>query len=373
MFSKVKTLSRAKSVRRKGEPDDKPPGSGTVLLVGELAQVAEVRDACGTVSAAKVEACKVDELAGKLAAATYDVVVFDAARDGELSTIVRGSSKNAKEKMFVIMYGSECAGSAKKRLQAYEDGVNMVTASPQAVAEVMASVIGRSRAGPFTCPHCEAEGFFEDDLVDHMLLFHFNASSEDEVACPICLKGKFQKGSAHRSKNNVFVHVKNEHGKVSRGEEPAESRAPTPVWPFALVVVKNAAGQFLLVQEYASSGYWLPAGKVNPGEDIQDAAQRITKEQTGMSIEITGILRASYTPQDQIARMRVVYLAKPTDESQPLKTIPDYNSLGAVWAATADLPDLKLRGSEPRDWFPYVTKGGTVYPLDVMKSESAPV
>ena len=167
--------------------------------------------------------------------------------------------------------------------------------------------------------------------------------------------------------------MKKEHGKVARGEEPSESRAPTPVWPFALIVVRNSAGKFLVVQEYANTGYWLPAGQVNPAEDLQVAAARIVKEQAGITIELTGILRVSYTPQDQIARLRVLYLAKPTDESQSLKSVPDYDSLGAVWVDENEIEKVKLRGAEPRQWFPFVSKGGTVYSMDLMKGESAPV
>jgi ADP-ribose pyrophosphatase YjhB (NUDIX family) len=37
-------------------------------------------------------------------------------------------------------------------------------------------------------------------------------------------------------------------------------------------------------------------GRVNPGEELQDAARRETRDETGVDIDIKGILRTEYTP-----------------------------------------------------------------------------
>lgn len=55
------------------------------------------------------------------------------------------------------------------------------------------------------------------------------------------------------------------------------------------VVLRNDAGQFLLVQEGKPSAYglWnLPAGHVDPGETLLDAAVREAREETGYEVRI---------------------------------------------------------------------------------------
>ncbi len=43
-------------------------------------------------------------------------------------------------------------------------------------------------------------------------------------------------------------------------------RTPTPTWNFAVVIVRNAEGKYLAVLETGNRGWWLPAGRVEPGE-----------------------------------------------------------------------------------------------------------
>lgn len=55
------------------------------------------------------------------------------------------------------------------------------------------------------------------------------------------------------------------------------------------VVLRNDEGQFLLVQEGKPSAYglWnLPAGHVDPGETLFDAAVREAREETGYEVRI---------------------------------------------------------------------------------------
>ena len=42
--------------------------------------------------------------------------------------------------------------------------------------------------------------------------------------------------------------------------------------------------QILLVQEFAKSGYWLPGGRVDAGEDLARAAERETLEEAGVAL-----------------------------------------------------------------------------------------
>ena len=50
-------------------------------------------------------------------------------------------------------------------------------------------------------------------------------------------------------------------------------------------------GRFLLVQEFADIGFWLPGGRVDPGESFQEAAIREAKEEAGVDVKLTGIMR----------------------------------------------------------------------------------
>ncbi|HYH36459.1 MAG TPA: NUDIX hydrolase [Candidatus Saccharimonadales bacterium] len=56
------------------------------------------------------------------------------------------------------------------------------------------------------------------------------------------------------------------------------------------VVLRNAEGQYLLVQEAKAQvhGLWnWPAGKLEPGETLQEAAVREAKEETNLDVKLT--------------------------------------------------------------------------------------
>jgi ADP-ribose pyrophosphatase YjhB (NUDIX family) len=57
------------------------------------------------------------------------------------------------------------------------------------------------------------------------------------------------------------------------------------------VALRNGKGEYLLVQEAKSAvrGLWnWPAGKLDPGETLQEAAVREAREETGLEIRLTG-------------------------------------------------------------------------------------
>lgn len=151
----------------------------------------------------------------------------------------------------------------------------------------------------------------------------------------------------------------------------SRSRSPHPTYFFALVVVR-LGHRFLLVHERKHGQRWyLPAGRVEPGESLRDAAIRETREESGVPITLTGILRVEHQPQpDGSARVRVFYLAHPSDDT-PAKDTPDQESLEAAWVAPAELDRYPLRGEEVREILAYVEGGGPVYPLDLITVEGA--
>lgn len=148
-------------------------------------------------------------------------------------------------------------------------------------------------------------------------------------------------------------------------------REPIPTWCFALVVVRKG-DRFLLVQESKRGEPWyLPAGRVEAGETFAEAAVRETLEEAGIPVRVTGVIRVEFSPSPAGARMRVIFLAEPTDDTPP-KTEPDDESLGAAWVALDELAGYTLRGAEVAELFAFVAAGGPVYPVELLQPEGRP-
>lgn len=150
------------------------------------------------------------------------------------------------------------------------------------------------------------------------------------------------------------------------------ARDPFPTWYFVLVVVRRQ-GRFLLVQETKHGGGWyLPAGRVEAGENFSQAAYRETLEEAGISVVVNGILRVEHTPYwDGTVRVRFVVTAAQTDDAPP-KSIPDEDSQKADWFSIDQINHIRLRGEEVRDILGYVHRGGMVYPLNLVVPEGMP-
>lgn len=149
------------------------------------------------------------------------------------------------------------------------------------------------------------------------------------------------------------------------------SRDPIPTWYFALVVVRQG-DRFLLVQERKHGQRWyLPAGRVEPGETLADGAVRETLEESGLPVELDGVLRVEHSPgPDGTARCRVFFTAHPVDDTPPLSA-PNEHSLEARRVTLAELDGLELRHPEVREVLVYVAGGGAVSPLWVLVAEGA--
>ncbi len=149
-------------------------------------------------------------------------------------------------------------------------------------------------------------------------------------------------------------------------------RPPIPTWFFVLVVVRRGH-QFLVVQEQSHGQLWyLPGGRVEPGETLLDAARRETLEESGVPVVVEGILRVQHTPaSDGTARVRVVFVARPEDDTPP-KSAPDGETLRAAWVTLEELDRLPLRGSEVRAIFRSAAAGPPLAPLTLLASEREP-
>lgn len=139
---------------------------------------------------------------------------------------------------------------------------------------------------------------------------------------------------------------------------------------FALVVVRRG-DRFLLVDE-RRGGWYLPAGRVEPGEGLVAAAVRETMEETGVPVRVDGVVRVEHSPTpDGTVRVRVIFTAQPVDDTPP-KSHADEHSRGAAWFGLAELEQLRLRGAEVRTILGHVAGGGAVYPLGVLAHEGDP-
>jgi phosphatase NudJ len=147
------------------------------------------------------------------------------------------------------------------------------------------------------------------------------------------------------------------------------SRDPIPTWFFVLVVVRRD-DRYLLVQETLRDHPWyIPAGRVEPGESIVEAAEREVEEEGGVPVIVDGVIRIDHTPfAEGVSRLRVYLTARPRNDTQP-KSAPDENSQRAGWFTLDQVKELPLRGEEALLLCQYVDVGAPVYPLDVLGVE----
>jgi 8-oxo-dGTP pyrophosphatase MutT (NUDIX family) len=120
-----------------------------------------------------------------------------------------------------------------------------------------------------------------------------------------------------------------------------------PTTLVVLVVVPHE-GRYLVVQERDGTWY-LPAGRVEPGENLMAAAIRETAEEAGVLIGLRGVLGFDHQCVAGSAKLRfafVGYLGLAT----PPKSRADHHSLGARWATSAELAALPLRHPEVLRW-----------------------
>lgn len=146
------------------------------------------------------------------------------------------------------------------------------------------------------------------------------------------------------------------------------ARDPLDLHAFALVVV-HVGERVLLVRETQHGGGWyLPAGRVEPGESLMDAAVRETLEEAGVPVTLEGVVRVEYTPVGRGVRVRAIFTARPSDDTPP-KSVPDEHTEEARFVTLEELAELPLRGGEVEAIARFVLEGGAVHPLSVLGHE----
>jgi ADP-ribose pyrophosphatase YjhB (NUDIX family) len=115
----------------------------------------------------------------------------------------------------------------------------------------------------------------------------------------------------------------------------------------ALVLVEQA-NKILLIKESKAecrNTWFLPGGRGEPDESILRTAVRESKEETGLDVELTGLLYVDHAvgpmPDGNRNRIRFVFLGQPLGGA--IKVAEDEHSICAGWFSEAEASRLELR------------------------------
>lgn len=150
------------------------------------------------------------------------------------------------------------------------------------------------------------------------------------------------------------------------------ARDAIPSWFFSLVVVRSE-DRFLLVHERKhGEGWYLPAGRVEWGETLSEAAIRETLEESGVEVVLEGLLRLEHRPLPDGARLRAFFLARPRPGSAP-RTTPNAHSLEARFVTIDEASALPLRGDEVLEILRYAARSPPLLPMSMVVVEGTPM
>jgi phosphatase NudJ len=116
-----------------------------------------------------------------------------------------------------------------------------------------------------------------------------------------------------------------------------------------LMVVPHE-GRYLVVQELDGT-YYLPAGKVEPGENLMAAAVRETIEEAGVLVGLRGLLGFDHEWNEVTSRTRLRFVFVGfLGLVNPPKSDPDEHSLRGLWVTKDELRGMPLRHPEVIAW-----------------------
>lgn len=156
-----------------------------------------------------------------------------------------------------------------------------------------------------------------------------------------------------------IMHQNDAHGawNASWAETMLSRMMPTHLIVLAVVVHQD---RYLVVEERDGS-FYLPAGKVEPGENLMAAVVRETIEEAGVLVGLSGVLGFDHEAIAGRARLRFVFVGYPATTQAP-KAFVDLHSRGAHWATRADIARLRLRHPEVLHWIDLQASGRALLP-----------
>ncbi|MEJ2870625.1 NUDIX domain-containing protein [Actinomycetospora sp. OC33-EN08] len=140
--------------------------------------------------------------------------------------------------------------------------------------------------------------------------------------------------------------------RVDYYDDPAAPAANSIV-PSVTAAARDDAGRLLLIHK-VDNDYWaLPGGAMELGESVRDAVVREVEEETGVQVEVTGLVGIYTNPRHVMAyddgevrqEFSVCFHAYPVS-GEPREDGTETKA--ARWVETADLPGLAIHPSMRR-------------------------
>lgn len=138
---------------------------------------------------------------------------------------------------------------------------------------------------------------------------------------------------------------------MARTDYYNDPNAPEPnsVVPSASAIVTDEQGRVLLVKRRDNTLWALPGGGHDIGESIEQTAIREVKEETGLDVEVTGLVGIYTNPNHIVAftdgEVRQQFSLCFTTELRGGELAIDRESTDIAWTAPADIGQLDMHPS----------------------------
>jgi 8-oxo-dGTP pyrophosphatase MutT (NUDIX family) len=138
--------------------------------------------------------------------------------------------------------------------------------------------------------------------------------------------------------------------RIDHWQDPAAPK-PTSRKPSASVLVRDEAGRVLMLRRVDNGLWTIPTGALKKGETITECGIRECAEETGIEIEVTGLVGVFTTPDHVIEYLRD---GKTNEVRQPVNICLHARPVGGdlrpepaeasqvCWLDPADLPGLDI-------------------------------
>ncbi|GIL77460.1 hypothetical protein Vretimale_2980 [Volvox reticuliferus] len=188
---------------------------------------------------------------------------------------------------FIVLWHPAATEDAAMRLSAFNAGANMVSCYLEHLEEVLqklGSIGSGPMAGSCSCLWCGQCGMTAEELWLHQPLYHIYDANRSG-RCTAC----------GEEADNLAVHIHEEH---YPGGPRREDRRGLGA---AVVVHRRRDNKFLMVQEFAGQGFWVPGGATDVGESVRRSAERECFEEAGVKIKLQGLAEVSGTASKSLA------------------------------------------------------------------------